>query len=229
MSEVISINLLQALVQMSPYVPARIAAMSGLDRPSLLAALAGRRSLSRLKVPKLLRALGLLHGVLDPGIVHVWVVGVDISPLQLAIEQLFPEGAVLVALLREDWRGVDVHRPYDEGLFVLSSGSVQVLVKRMGLGLELPIAPPVNPEVLKGVIWRGGSLGGESFVTLPKEVFDKWLCADRVDMDEFSHVLRIKKPVDWEQLTTYATSCGLTAEKLMQVVETIASLGRDNR
>lgn len=225
--ENIGIELVDALVRLSVDTPGRIAEASDMDRPSLLAALAGKRALSKRKIPQLLRVLGIPSGHLDSSVVHVWNVGVDITPLCVAIRALFPVGAVLAVLLEPGPGVFDVNRAYEEALYAIYDERTQVLVRRQGLGLELPSAPAINPDTVPNLTWRSGKFGEGAFVTLSRECYCTWRKEKAISVREYQDLLQKTVPVDWGAVVSFAESEGLTAEKMLRFVQAILSATRN--
>lgn len=198
-----------------------------MDRPSLLSALAGKRALSKRKIPQLLRVLGIPGGRLDGGVVHVWVVGVDIEPLRVAIRALFHAGATLAVLLEPGQGVFDVNCAYDEALYAIYDGRTQVLVRRAGLGLELPSSLAINPDTVPNLSWRGGKFGEDAFVTLSSECYRAWWREKEIPVREYQDVLQKTVPVDWGAVISFAESEGFTAEKMLHFVQAILSVTRN--
>lgn len=193
---------------------ANVSALSrevGYERPNLVSALAGRRSLPETVRAPLLKALGVEGGRLMPSMVHFWIVAADLQPLVIVAEALFPRELEICGLWRSGGGLWDPRRVLDRALYGIYGRGNRIVVLRSGVVATLGFAKPVGPETIPHVCWRGGSVGASNMVKLPEKAFHRWETGE-VTPEEFDQVLKRKSKLTWGDANALAEEAGLTPD-----------------
>ncbi len=214
----IDMNLIKALIKLSPQTTRQIAEDCGMKQPNLMAALAGQRELPKAKTSSLLEALGIPDGMLECDKVHFWVVGMDLSPLALAVKMLFTHGAELAGVWRQGGGVFDLSRAFDQQMFVITDHRRWILIKRSGLGTLMPTAKPIAPETIPGLRWRGGKIGADTMVAISEDLYPEWSQGRGISLDILMLALGADTGIGWDEVVQAMKRLGLTPEAALGII-----------
>lgn len=218
----IDITLIKSLVSLTPMTTREVAKRIGMQQPNLMSALSGSRELPKSKVSLLLELLGIPNGEPEFNRVHFWVVGMDLSYLQYALSRFFPDGANLAGLLRKGSGLWDLSRAFDHQMFAIYDQRRWAVVKRTGLGVLMPNATPLGPEVFKGLTWRGGKVGADSMVSIPEKFYEQWTQGE-IDMQDLSDALGALSGVGWSEVIQMLTVLGIRPNEVIDIIQNCRS------
>lgn len=218
MSE-IDMALVKALINVSPKTTREIAKHIDMMQPNLMSALSGSRPLPKNKVAQLLELLGIPNGEAAFDRVHIFVVGLDLSPLQYAVDNFFPEGAELAGLWRQGGGVWDLSRALDQQMFVIYDQRRWVVVKRTGLGTMMPTAKAIGPETIDGLRWRGGKIGAETMVAIPPNQYQHLSQGDAISIDALIKAVGADSSIDWQQVVQMMVGLGISPAEAMDIIQ----------
>ncbi|MES2662913.1 MAG: hypothetical protein V4629_06390 [Pseudomonadota bacterium] len=215
----IDIELVKALINLSPKTTREVADLIEMKQPNMMSALAGTRPLPKNKVAPLLELLGIPNGEPSFTKVHFWVAGVDLSPLQYAISKFFPVGALIGGLWRQGGGIWDMTRALDQQIFVIYDERCRVVVKRTGLGTFMPTAKPIGPENIHGLKWRGKKIGAETMISIPAEKYQQWSHGDDINLEDLLKVLGADSGIGWREVVQMMIDLGITPSGAMGIIQ----------
>jgi hypothetical protein len=199
-----SLNLIKTLVKVSRLTMTDIAAHSGMLRPNLAEALADKRGIPTSKQEELLLTLGMENYFPSPDKIHYWKIGVDLTPLQSAVNAFFPDGAEIAGLWREGGKVFDLNRAMDKQQFAIYDDRTLVVLIRSSLGVHMPLAQQVGPETIAGLRWKGDKVGSDTMVSLPKTIITALELGTYEDMNTLRQLIDAMPSVSWDDVLTYA-------------------------
>jgi hypothetical protein len=185
----IGIDVIAALVEMSPRNQTSLAHTISTSQPTLSSALKGARRLPPEKVARLLRELYVEpDGRLDTGRVHLWVLGLRLDALRLAVRQFFPSGAMYAGLWRSE--PLAIERLRDVPLIaIFDHENTRVIARSDSLGL-FATPEPVSAATVPGLTARLRGTGRRvDMIDIPSADFRRWERAD-ITCEEYDAVLR---------------------------------------
>jgi hypothetical protein len=198
-----SIELMKALVKLSRLTVAEIATRSNMLRPNLMEALAGKRGIPAMKQQDLLLTLGIERHYPAPDKIHYWKIGVDLSPLEIAINAFFPNGAEIAGLWREGGKMFDLNRAMDKQQFAIYDDRTLVILMRTSLGVHMPLAKQIGPETVIGLHWKGGKVGSDTMISIPKSIITELENGAYENMNTVRHLIGVIPRVSWDDVLTY--------------------------
>ncbi len=196
-------DLIKCIFRLRHKTVQEIAKEADIHTTNLTDAMGGRRPIPAEKSEAIYSALGMHNGMLKSDQVHYWVVGVVLDDLQYAVERLFVNGAELAGVWREGSRSFNLKRVVDNQVFFLYDPHQIVVVIRKRIGIHSPVAKPIGPEVLPKVKWRGGSLGAENMLSLPKDMFKQLEAGHIQNVEELRQILGEETVVTWDDCLDY--------------------------
>lgn len=215
----IDMELVKALISMSPKTTREIAQRIDMKQPNMMSALSGSRPLPKNKVAPLLELLGIPNGEPALNKVHFWVVGLDLAPLQYAISHFFPKGAQIGGLWRQGGGVWDLSRALDQQMYVVYDDRCHVILKRTGLGTLLPSAKAIGPETIPGLKWRGGKVGAEAMLSIPAEKYQQWSQGDDISLEELLGVIGADSGVGWQEVVHMMIGLGITPSVALGIIQ----------
>lgn len=199
-----SLNLIKTLVKVSRLTMTDIAARSGMLRPNLAEALADKRGIPNSKLEELLMTLGIENNYPSPDKIHYWKIGVDLAPLESAINVFFPTGAEIAGLWREGGKVFNLNRAMDKQQFAIYDDHTLVVLNRSGLGVHMPLAQLIGPETIAGLRWKNDRVGSDAMVPLPKTIIASLELGTYKDMNTLRQLIDAVPSVSWDDVLTYA-------------------------
>lgn len=217
----LNIDAIRDLVGLSLNSTRSLAERCGLSQPNLVTGLAGKRSIPADKLATLLDSLGVDGGQLRSGQLHLWKVGVDLSPLQRALQVFMPNGGVIAGLWREGNKGIDFSRSFDKQMFAIFDDRNVIVLRRSGLGTHSLVAPKVGPETLPGFSWLGGRTGADTMVHIPKHDFLALQQGKPMPVSELRKLLGTVPEIDWGDVFTYLQRNWRTPSEAMAAIQSV--------
>jgi len=192
--DIVSIELLDALLTMSTQTRKELAERVGLKAQNISNAMSGDRSIPKAKLADLLVELGLTEqGHLREDNVCLWKLGPKVAPLRIAAAALFPRGADYAGLWRAGAAQIDLVRTFDVPLIGVTDGHGRVLVRSEGYGL-LSAPQPVNrttiPNLRKRLV---NPKTGSRMLEIPSKRFRFWERGE-ISTTEFDRLLSAAVP-----------------------------------
>lgn len=221
------LELIKALIKLSGKTARQIAQECAVSESNFSAYLRGLRSFPEIKQPLLMLALGVDgHGLLKQS-PHVWHVGQDLTPLQIAVQHLFPHGATIEGLWRAGGGVWDMRRTFDNVLFAVSDGTSRVIINRSGISFLMALnPPPITPETIHGFKWQAENPGADTMIQIAEGRYAAWTKGE-ISNDEFDEAFLGKSnAVTWQQIQDYAQGNGMTTNEVLQVLMTSRSAGK---
>ncbi len=215
----IDMELVKALISLSPKTTREIAQWIDIKQPNMMSALSGSRPLPKNKVAPLLVLLGIPYGEPALNKVHFWVVGLDLAPLQYAISHFFTKGAQIGGLWRQGGGVWDLSRALDQQMYVIYDDRCRVIVKRTGLGTLLPTAKAIGPETIPGLKWRGGKVGAEAMLTIPSDKYQQWSQDEDISLEELLGVIGADSGVGWQEVVHMMIDLGITPSIAFEIIQ----------
>jgi len=219
--ELDQLDLIKALIKLSGKTARQIAEACAVSESNFSAFMRGLRPFPEIKQPLLMLALGIDgHGLLKQT-PHVWHVGSDLAPLQIAVQHLFPNGAAIEGLWRAGGGVWDIRRTFDNVLFAVSDGTSRVIINRSGIGFLMALdPPPITPDTVPGFKWQAEKPGAATMIQIAEDRYAAWTKAE-ISNDEFDAAFLSKSNVvTWQQIQDYALGCGMTTNEVLQVLMT---------
>jgi hypothetical protein len=199
-----SLNLIKILVKVSRLTVTDIAARSGIFRQNLVGAIANKRGIPSNQQEELLLTLGIENNFPSPDKIHYWKIGVDLAPLQTAVNAFFPDGAEIAGLWREGGKVFDLNRAMDKQQFAIYDDRTLVVLIRSSLGVHIPLAQQVGPETIAGLRWKGDKVGSDTMVSLPKTIITSLEQSTYEDMNTLRQLIDAMPSLGWDDVLTYA-------------------------
>lgn len=211
-------EVIKALFKLSRKSALEIADHIGMLRPNLFEAMAGKRGIPESKQDKLNEALGLEGNKLAANKIHYWRVGVNLDILKTGVAACFPQGATIAGLWRQGGRMFDVTRAIERQQFALYDDRTLVILMRSNFGIYHVMAKPIGPETIDGLQWRGGKVGSETMVSLPKSVLHALAEGTYTNVQALREYLDCTPSVTWEDFLQYAQLQWHTPQEAMDAV-----------
>ena len=216
-------DLVKALIKLSRKTAGEIAECCDLQRPNLLDAVSGKRGIPAIKQDRLNEALGIAWEMPLTDQIHYWTVGVDLEALKIAVAAFFPAGATIAGLWREGGRMFDISRALERQQYVIYDDRTLVILMRSNFGVHHLLAEPIGPESIHELAWRGGRVGHETMVSLPKMIFQGLVEASYSDVNTMRQYLNSTPLVTWEDFLNYSQQQWRTANEAMDAVLNLKS------
>lgn len=214
----IKLDVINALIATTKMSVAEIAKRTGILRTNLMDGLAGRRGIPINKQQDLLATLGLENGLPIPDRVHYWQAGINLSSLQIAVNTFFPGGAEIAGLWREGGKVIDLNRAMDKQLFAIYDDRTLVILVRTSLGTLAPLSKPIGPETISGLTWRGGKVGSDTMVALPKETIADLMHSTLVDATSLRRLISCEPTLGWNDVLAYLKQQWKTPKEALDVL-----------
>lgn len=225
--ELDQLELIKALIKLSGKTARQIAEDCAVSESNFSAFMRGVRPFPEIKQPLLMLALGIDgHGLLKQ-IPHVWHVGSDLAPLQIAVKHLFSNGAAIEGLWRAGGGVWDIRRTFDNVLFAVSDGTSRVIINRAGISFLMALnPPPITPDTVLGFKWQAEEPGADTMIQIAQDRYASWTKGE-ISNDEFDAAFLGKSnAVTWQQIQEYALGCGMTTNEVLQVLMTRHDAGK---
>jgi transcriptional regulator with XRE-family HTH domain len=217
----LNIDAIRDMVGLSLESTRALAEHCGLSQPNLITGLAGKRSIPADKLAALLDALGIEGEKLRPSQVHLWKVGIDLSPLQRTLQAFMPNGGTIAGIWREGGKGIDFSRSFDKQMFVIFDDRNLIVLRRSGLGTHSLVAPKVGPQTLPGFSWLGGRTGVDTMVHIPRESFLALQQGQPMPVNDLRKLLGTAPEIDWGDVFTYLQRHWRTPTEAMEAIQSI--------
>ena len=213
------IELTRALVKLSDRARCQIAASCGVSESNFSAFMRGVRPFPTVKQQSLMSTLGLDGNGLLKQKVHLWNVGQDIVPLQIAVSHLFPNGAQIEGIWRAGGGIWDVRRSFDNVLIAVTDGSARVIINRSGIGFVMALNPvPITPKTVHGFKWKSKNIGAEAMIQIEESRYQSWAKGE-ICNEEFDAAFNGKSDiVTWEQVKEFANQDGMTPNEVLSIL-----------
>ncbi|MDP3088772.1 MAG: hypothetical protein Q8M99_11365 [Methylotenera sp.] len=211
----------KALFKLSRKSALEIAEHIGMLRPNLFEAMAGKRGIPESKQDKLNEVLGLTWGMPIPNQIHYWTVVVDLEVLKIAVAAFFPRGATIAGLWREGGKIFDVTRAVERQQFAIYDERTLVILLRSNFGVHHLLAKPIGPETVEGLQWRGGKVGSDTMVSLPKSVLHALAEGAYTNVQALREYLDCTPSVTWEDFLSYTQQLWNTPQQALDAVMAI--------
>ena len=222
-------DLVKALFKLSRKTASEIAKFCDLQRPNLLDAVAGKRGIPAIKQDRLNEALGIAWGMPLTDHIHYWTVGVDLEALKIAVAAFFPSGATIAGLWRESGRMFDISRAVQRQQYAIYDDRTLVILMRNNFGVHHLLAEPIGPESIHELAWRGGRVGHETMVSLPKMIFQGLVEASYSDVNTMRQYLKSTPSVTWEDFLRYVQQQWRTANEAMDAILNLTNNQSDSK
>lgn len=227
------LNLLKALVSMDSRSAANVGVDAGMSRSALVNFITGARPISGSSLNKLLSSLNLTKNwKLDPHMVHIWQVGADVSPLAIAVNQLFkhPNVVYLTKTLTDDENDAytgfflihDHNESFEHGRPTLPFVIVDRDKYRLGKGTKATVNPaeaqPITNNLFANPI-NSSNLKVVSNRVYPPEQFEtvKSLVEKGITFDDVNELIGNVK-TSWVTIVKVAIELGLTPDDVMEML-----------
>ena len=225
--ELDQLELIKALIKLSGKTARQIAEACAVSESNFSAFMRGLRPFPESKQPLMMLALGIDgHGLLKQT-PHIWHVGQDITPLQIAVKRLFRNGATIEGLWRAGGGVWDIRRTFDNVLFAVSDGTSRVIINRNGIGFFMALDPsPIAPDTVPGFKWQAEKPSAETMIQIAEDRYAAWTKGE-ISNDEFDAAFLGKSnAVTWQQIQDYAQGSGMTTNEVLQMLMTRHGLGK---
>ena len=217
--ELEQLDLIKALIKLSGKTARQIAETCAMSESNFSAFMRGLRPFPEIKQPLLMLALGIDGYGLLKRMPHVWHVGADLAPLQIAVQHLFPNGAAIEGIWRAGGGVWDIRRTFDNVLFAVSDGQSRVIINRSGISFLMALnPPPITPEIIAGFKWQADKPGADTMIQIAEDRYAAWTKGD-ISNEEFDTAFLGKSnTATWQQIQDYAEGCGMTTNEVLEVL-----------
>lgn len=214
-----SIELTRALVKLSARARCQIAASCEVSESNFSGFMRGVRPFPAVKQQSLMSTLGLDGNGLLKQKVHLWHVGQDISPLQIAVSHLFQNGAQIEGIWRTGGGKWDMRRAFDNVLFGVTDGGSRVIINRSGIGFMTTLnALPISPETIPGFTWKSKSSGDKAMIKIEDNRYQCWIKGE-ISNEEFDKAFNGKSDiVSWEDIKDFAQQRKMTTGDVLNIL-----------
>jgi hypothetical protein len=170
-------------------------------RSNIVNAMAGDRGLPEEKYVRLLDTLGLVSGALDTERIHYWSAGYSLDHLKTVVSYYFPHGAEIAGIWSKGKTFFDLERALERLQYVIYDHRTIVILLRTNFGVLAPGAEPITPETVPGLVWRGGKVGPDTMINLPKQMMQSISSSQLQDVSAIRALMGCDISVNtWEQL-----------------------------
>ena len=210
----INIELLHAILKLNPLSISQIAEKIDQHRVNLQAGLAGKRSLPSYVVDALLNISGIKNNIPDTNKVHVWKVGSNKEPLNLAVPYFFPAGGEIGAVWRSD--NITFKKITDPLVQFIKHRNTRVII------VYKLLTDGISPNEFPSLHWKNIPDSKVKMVTVGEKM-DAWMTGN-ISMQEFDDTLG-NQSANWDQVINAAQKKGLDPDDMLDYIERIL----DNR
>lgn len=207
---VLNNEVLHALLKLNALPISKIAESIGQHRVNLQAGLAGKRTLPKHVVDALLKVSGIVNNIPDGNQVHVWKVGLNKAPLNLAIPFFFPAGGEMGAVWRSSH--VSIKKITDPLIQYIRHRNTRVIIvyKTFNEG--------ISPNDYSTLHWQDIADSKEKMITVGDRM-DAW-ANGQVSTKEFDNTLGAQVAT-WDQVMKTAAEKALKPDDILDYIERI--------
>ena len=204
----INTNLLHAILKLNPLSISQIAEKINQHRVNLQTSLAGKRPLPKHVSDALLEISGIKNGIPDTNKVHVWKVGSNKEPLNLAIPYFFPTGAEIGAVWRSN--NLSLKKIADPLVQFIRHRKTRLVI------VYKPLTDGISPNEFPTLHWQNNPDSKVKMVTVGERM-DAWI-AGNISTEEFDNTLGIQVS-SWDEVINAATRKGLVPDDVLDYIE----------
>jgi hypothetical protein len=205
---VVDKRLIHDLLKLNPESISKIAEEIGYHRVNLQAGLAGKRPLPEPIINALLNVLGITNYIPSSNLVHVWKVGLNKSPLKLAIQFFFPAGAEIGAVWREE--NISLKKATDPLVQFIRHRNTRVII------VYKPLIEGISPKDFPSLHWSNSSNENSKMISVGERM-NAWIDGD-ITTQEFDHTLG-KQVASWDEVIKTSADKGLRPDDILDYIE----------
>lgn len=201
-------ELLHTILKLNPLSISQIAEKINQHRVNLQAGLAGKRSLPSYVLDALLEISGIKNDIPDTNKVHVWKVGSNKGPLNLAIPYFFPTGAEIGAVWRSN--NLSLKKIADPLVQFIRHRKTRLVIVYKTLN------DGISPNEFPTLHWQNNPDSKVKMVTVGERM-DAWITGN-ISTEEFDTTLGIQVS-SWDEVINAATRNGLDPDDVLDYIE----------